>query len=140
MAGDGGPFVALDNVTHIYPGAEDGAPAVEDLSLTVGEGEFVAIVGPSGCGKSTVMKLATGLQFPRRGSVIVAGATVDAPVKLAGMAFQNPVMLLAHDAREPLAAARDRAAAPLRDPTPAGRIHCEGRGAPGAGRAEGSGR
>jgi NitT/TauT family transport system ATP-binding protein len=93
VAGDGGPFVALDNVTHIYPGAEDGALAVEDLSLTVGEGEFVAIVGPSGCGKSTVMKLATGLQFPRRGSVMVAGATVNAPVKLAGMAFQNPVML-----------------------------------------------
>jgi NitT/TauT family transport system ATP-binding protein len=87
------PFVSLDDVTHIYPGAEDGAPAVENLSLSVREGEFVAIVGPSGCGKSTVMKLATGLQFPRAGVVTVAGERVAAPVKLAGMAFQNPTML-----------------------------------------------
>jgi NitT/TauT family transport system ATP-binding protein len=86
-------FVSLENVTHVYPGAEDGAPAVEHLSLAVSEGEFVAIVGPSGCGKSTLMKLATGLQFPRSGAVTVAGRRVDAPVKLAGMAFQNPTLL-----------------------------------------------
>jgi NitT/TauT family transport system ATP-binding protein len=86
-------FVSLANVTHVYPGAEDGAPAVEGLSLSVREGEFVAIVGPSGCGKSTVMKLATGLQFPREGVVTVAGRRVGEPVKLAGMAFQNPTML-----------------------------------------------
>src|SRR5918993_1570180 len=93
MAGVRAPFVALDDVTHVYPGAEDGAPAGESLSLAVGEGEFVAIVGPSGCGKSTVMKLATGLQFPVLGMVAVAGERVTAPVKLAGMAFQNPTML-----------------------------------------------
>jgi len=50
-------------------------------------------VGPSGCGKSTLMKLATGLQFPQKGSVVVDGRKVDRPVKIAGMAFQNPVML-----------------------------------------------
>jgi NitT/TauT family transport system ATP-binding protein len=83
------PFVALENVTHVYPGAEEG-PAVEDLSLAIREGD---IVGPSGCGKSTLMKLATGLQFPRSGAVTVAGRRVGAPVKLAGMAFQNPTML-----------------------------------------------
>ncbi len=87
------PFVELENVTHVYAGAEDGAPAVEGLSLSVRESEFAAIVGPSGCGKSTLMKLATGLQFPREGTVKVAGQRVDAPVKLAGMAFQNPTML-----------------------------------------------
>jgi NitT/TauT family transport system ATP-binding protein len=80
-------------VTHIYGGAEDGAPAVQGLSLKVREGEFAAIVGPSGCGKSTLMKLATGLQFPKEGTVIVDGKQVSAPVKLAGMAFQNPTML-----------------------------------------------
>ena len=86
-------FVDLRDVTHVYAGAEDGAPAVEGLSLHVREGEFAAVVGPSGCGKSTLMKLATGLQFPHRGTVAVAGQAVNAPVKLAGMAFQNPVML-----------------------------------------------
>ena len=68
-------------------------PAVRSLNLKVNEGEFAAIVGPSGCGKSTLMKLATGLQFPREGTVIVDGKQVGAPVKLAGMAFQNPTML-----------------------------------------------
>lgn len=86
-------FVDIHDVTHVYPGAEDASPAVAGLSLRVQEGEFAAIVGPSGCGKSTLMKLATGLQFPVNGTVIVAGREVAAPVKLAGMAFQNPTML-----------------------------------------------
>jgi NitT/TauT family transport system ATP-binding protein len=84
-------FVDIHDVTHVY--AEDGVPAVKNLTLKVQEGEFAAIVGPSGCGKSTLMKLATGLQFPREGTVIVDGREVGAPVKLAGMAFQNPTML-----------------------------------------------
>jgi len=87
------PFVDIHDVTHVYSRTEDGVPAVQNLSLKVQEGEFAAIVGPSGCGKSTLMKLATGLQFPREGTVIVDGKEVGAPVKLVGMAFQNPTML-----------------------------------------------
>ncbi len=86
-------FVDIHNVTHVYAGAEDGLPAVEGMTLRVREGEFAALVGPSGCGKSTVMKLATGLQFPAAGTVIIDGKEVTAPIKQAGMAFQNPVML-----------------------------------------------
>ncbi len=85
-------FVELHDVTHVYGGG-DGPPAVEGLSLKVREGEFAAIVGPSGCGKSTMMKLATGLQRPKSGTVIVAGKQVVEPIKITGMAFQNPVML-----------------------------------------------
>jgi NitT/TauT family transport system ATP-binding protein len=84
-------FVDLQDVTHAYAGT--GAPAVQGLSLAVREGEFAAVVGPSGCGKSTLMKLVTGLQFPREGRVVVDGREVAAPVKLAGMAFQNPTLL-----------------------------------------------
>src|SRR5918997_5582620 len=86
-------FVDIHDVTHVYARAEDGVPAVRNLSLKVQEGEFAAIVGPSGCGKSTLMKLSTGLQFPRAGTVIVDGREVGAPVKLVGMAFQNPTLL-----------------------------------------------
>ncbi len=85
-------FVALDNVSHAYAGA-DGALAVDGLSIAVEPGEFAAVVGPSGCGKSTLMKLATGLQFPVKGSVRVAGEEIRAPVKIAGMAFQAPTLL-----------------------------------------------
>jgi NitT/TauT family transport system ATP-binding protein len=85
-------FVALDGVSHAYAGA-GGALAVEGLSITVEDGEFAAVVGPSGCGKSTLMKLATGLQFPHKGTIHVAGEPVTKPVKIAGMAFQAPTLL-----------------------------------------------
>ena len=85
-------FVELNEVTHVYGGG-DGPPAVDGLSLKVREGEFAAIVGPSGCGKSTLMKLATGLQKPKAGMVMVAGQRVAEPIKITGMAFQNPVLL-----------------------------------------------
>ena len=85
-------FVALEGVSHAY-GAATNAPAVEALSLAIAEGEFAAVVGPSGCGKSTLMKLATGLQFPFRGTVTVDGQVVSKPVKIAGMAFQAPTLL-----------------------------------------------
>jgi NitT/TauT family transport system ATP-binding protein len=86
-------FVALDGVSHAYGGAAGGTLAVEELSIAVEEGEFAAVVGPSGCGKSTLMKLATGLQFPFKGNVQVAGEVVSKPVKIAGMAFQAPTLL-----------------------------------------------
>jgi NitT/TauT family transport system ATP-binding protein len=85
-------FVSLEGVSHAY-GSADGAPAVESLSIEIEEGEFAAVVGPSGCGKSTLMKLATGLQFPFKGKVHVAGEIVSRPVKIAGMAFQAPTLL-----------------------------------------------
>ncbi|MBK1615907.1 nitrate ABC transporter ATP-binding protein [Rubrivivax gelatinosus] len=70
-----------------------GQYAVEDISLQVGEGEFIAIVGPSGCGKSTFMKLATGLKRPSRGTIIIGGREVTGPLKITGMAFQAPSLL-----------------------------------------------
>ena len=85
-------FVSLEGVSHAY-GAATNAPAVEGLTLDIQEGEFAAVVGPSGCGKSTLMKLATGLQFPFKGTVKVAGEVVSKPVKIAGMAFQAPTLL-----------------------------------------------
>jgi NitT/TauT family transport system ATP-binding protein len=89
-------FVALDGVSHVYGGrggATGGTLAVDGLSIAVNAGEFVAVVGPSGCGKSTLMKLATGLQFPFKGTVRIAGNVIRQPVKIAGMAFQAPTLL-----------------------------------------------
>ena len=67
--------------------------AVEDISLQVQRGEFIAIVGPSGCGKSTFMKLTTGLKKPSKGSIHVDGKPVNGPLKISGMAFQSPSLL-----------------------------------------------
>ena len=85
-------LVTIENVDMRY-GGPTGTLAVENLSLKVERGEFVAVVGPSGCGKSTLMKLVTGLHIPQTGVVTVAGSQVTKPVSIVGMAFQNPTML-----------------------------------------------
>ena len=84
-------FVDFRNVWLAYDGQADFA--VEDISLSIRPGEFIAIVGPSGCGKSTFMKLATGLKPPSKGEVDVEGRRVDGPLKIVGMAFQAPTLL-----------------------------------------------
>ncbi len=83
--------VDFDEVWLAYEGHSDFA--VEDLTLGIAPGEFVAIVGPSGCGKSTFMKLASGLKMPTRGRVTVDRAGVTGPLKIVGMAFQAPTLL-----------------------------------------------
>jgi NitT/TauT family transport system ATP-binding protein len=83
--------VDFDQVWLAYEGHSDFA--VEDLTLAIAPGEFVAIVGPSGCGKSTFMKLASGLKLPTRGRVTVDRAPVTGPLKIVGMAFQAPTLL-----------------------------------------------
>jgi NitT/TauT family transport system ATP-binding protein len=89
------PFVDFQNVWLAYNDEllAQGNYAVEDISLQVGLGEFIAIVGPSGCGKSTFMKLTTGLKMPSKGTIHVDGSPVTGPLKISGMAFQAPSLL-----------------------------------------------
>jgi NitT/TauT family transport system ATP-binding protein len=88
-------FVDFDRVWLAYNDelAAAGTFAVEDISLKLNEGEFVAIVGPSGCGKSTFMKLTTGLKMPTRGTILIDRKEVTGPLKISGMAFQAPSLL-----------------------------------------------
>ena len=86
-------FVSLDRVSLRYGEDADGTLALHRATLDVADGEFVAVVGPSGCGKSTLMKVVTGLWPPTAGAVMVSGREVNAPLSIAGMAFQNPTLL-----------------------------------------------
>ncbi len=88
-------FVDFQNVWLAYNDEllAQGHFAVEDISLQVQQGEFIAIVGPSGCGKSTFMKLTTGLKMPSKGSIRIGGQAVTGPLKISGMAFQAPSLL-----------------------------------------------
>ena len=94
--GSGEPeaFVELRNVSLTYGGDATGELVLEGLDLAVRRGEFAAVVGPSGCGKSTLMKLTSGLLPARTGDTMVAGQRVTGPLKIVGMAFQNPTLLL----------------------------------------------
>jgi NitT/TauT family transport system ATP-binding protein len=84
-------FVELSDVSLRY--GAGGTLAIEHVDLGIKPGEFAAVVGPSGCGKSTLMKLVTGLLPPTAGTVRVAGKVVNGPLKIVGMAFQNPTLL-----------------------------------------------
>jgi NitT/TauT family transport system ATP-binding protein len=85
-------LVEISDVSLAY-GDKQRTLAVEHLDLKVPHGDFVAVVGPSGCGKSTIMKLVTGLLPPTSGSILVADKKVSGPLKIVGMAFQNPNLL-----------------------------------------------
>jgi ABC-type bacteriocin/lantibiotic exporter with double-glycine peptidase domain len=63
--------VSLRNVTFHY--AEDDVRVLDDISVDVRAGEFLAIVGPSGCGKSTLIKMILGFFAPTSGSVLLDG-------------------------------------------------------------------
>src|ERR1700684_259239 len=66
--------IVLDRVTKSYP---DGALAVQELSLTIAEGEFIILVGPSGCGKSTTLNMIAGLEDISSGELRIGGERVN---------------------------------------------------------------
>ena len=76
-----------------YGSAGDSPPAVEDATLSIGRGEFVAMVGPSGCGKSSLLKVVSGLMPVSAGTARVAGESISGRLTMVGMAFQNATLL-----------------------------------------------
>ena len=67
--------------------------AIDEVTLDIARGEFIAVVGPSGCGKSSLMRLISGLHPPLGGALTVEGKPVSGPLKSVGMAFQNSNLL-----------------------------------------------
>jgi NitT/TauT family transport system ATP-binding protein len=67
--------------------------ALDEVTLDIAHGEFIAVVGPSGCGKSSLMKLISGLHPPASGTLTFEGKPVTGPLKSVGMAFQNSNLL-----------------------------------------------
>jgi NitT/TauT family transport system ATP-binding protein len=84
-----GAAITLDTVDVAFRLADGGVyRAVEHASLTVADGEFVAIVGPTGCGKSTLLNITAGLIAPAAGRVDIFGAPLTALNRKAGYLFQ----------------------------------------------------
>ncbi len=86
-------LIEIKAVSHAYKTKAGPLPVLDNLNISVPEGEFAAVVGPSGCGKSTLTRLVAGLMKPDAGEVWLHGERVTSPRKTVGMAFQNPVLL-----------------------------------------------
>ena len=81
--------IRLQQLTKVFPG---GVRAVDDVTLTIEDGELLVLVGPSGCGKSTLLRLLAGLEEPTSGSIAIGGRDVThlSPRKRdIAMVFQN---------------------------------------------------
>ena len=89
--GDGSAILRAEGLTKRF----GTATAVDDVSLSIGAGEFFALVGPSGCGKTTTLRMLAGLEHPTAGRVEIAGQDVtDRPAqgRDTNLVFQDLVL------------------------------------------------
>jgi NitT/TauT family transport system ATP-binding protein len=95
--------ILIDSLTHTFPNR----PALDDISLRVPAGQFVAIVGPSGCGKSTLLRLCANLLRPTAGKILLGGLTPAGAVSARRIAWmaQSPALLPWRTARANVALA-----------------------------------
>jgi len=87
-----GAALDIESVSHSFDidGAE--LPVLDDISLSVEPGEFVALLGPSGCGKSTLLRLIAGLDRPSSGSLREDDIRIKGPRPSRVVVFQDPTL------------------------------------------------
>ena len=81
--------IVVQNVNKVFQGAERNVVALQDINLTIPQGQFVCLLGPSGCGKSTLLNAIAGFSLPSSGSITADGKQVTAPGPDRGMVFQE---------------------------------------------------
>ncbi len=84
--------LSLERVSKSFRTPRAAVQALDEVTLSVGEGEFVCLVGPSGCGKTTILNLIAGLEFPDSGRVTVDGMPVGGPGRDRMVLFQEPAL------------------------------------------------
>jgi NitT/TauT family transport system ATP-binding protein len=85
--------IQLAGVSRTFRTRSGNVEALRGIELTVGEGEFLAVIGRSGCGKSTLLRLVAGLLAPTQGQVLIGGTPVSRPRRDVALMFQRPALL-----------------------------------------------
>ena len=88
------PALEVIGVSRCYGDGADAVEALADVSLSVAEGEFAALLGPSGCGKSTLLNIVAGLDQADAGEVLVGGEPLPATERLGAFGYMPQQDLL----------------------------------------------
>ncbi|MED4353913.1 ABC transporter ATP-binding protein [Schinkia azotoformans] len=82
-------FLKIDNIYHTYFSPKTATTALENISLSIEEGEFISFLGPSGCGKTTLLSIIAGLLEPTEGSIKIDGVHVSDQKTMIGYMLQQ---------------------------------------------------
>ncbi len=87
------PFLVIDGVSKVYQTARGPYTVLEDVNLTVYEGEFICVIGHSGCGKSTLLNMVAGFNRPTAGEICLKSKPILRPGPDRMVVFQNYSLL-----------------------------------------------
>jgi len=87
------PFLTIENVSKVYPTSKQPYVVLNNVNLTLTEGEFICLIGHSGCGKTTLLNMVSGFAQPTTGSVRLRGTPIERPGPDRMVVFQNYALL-----------------------------------------------
>ncbi len=93
LAESSSAFIDLRRASKTYAARTGEVVAVDEVTLSIRQGETIALLGPSGCGKSTVLMMVAGLIQPTTGSLWIANQKVSGPDPRLGVVFQKDLLL-----------------------------------------------